>query len=99
MKNDIEKSEFKDFVTDRTKSQQEIDTQLDRSDGGFQKNESSGGSRKLEREEYQDDEALGGNDTGGRKPDGEGSATNYKNGKRKEERERHAVGGCIGFTL
>ena len=59
-KTDLEKSEFKDFIIDRTKSQQEIDTQIDRLADEFQKDESSEESHELAREEYQDAEDLGG---------------------------------------
>ena len=39
MGRDLEKIEFNDFIVDRAKSQQENDTQIDRSDGEFRKNE------------------------------------------------------------
>ena len=45
--------EFKDFLIGRAKSQQGIDDQIGRLDDDFQKNESSGESHELEREEYQ----------------------------------------------
>ena len=48
------KSEFKDFIIGRTKSQQEIDTPIDRMGGELRKNESSEESHELEREEYRD---------------------------------------------
>ena len=45
-------SEYKGFIIDRAKPQQEIDTQIDRMDDGLQKNESPEESHELEREEY-----------------------------------------------
>ena len=52
---DLEKSEFKDFIIDRAKSQQEMDTRPDRlAEGFWKKNESSEEIDELEREEYRD---------------------------------------------
>ena len=53
MPNDLERSGYKEFIIDRAKSQQDIDTKIDRIDDEFRKNESSEESHELEREEYQ----------------------------------------------
>ena len=52
LKNASEKSAYKEFVIEREKSRRDIDTQLDRIAGGFQKNESSEESHELEMDGY-----------------------------------------------
>ena len=59
MENDLGKREFKDYIIGRAKSQQEMDTQIDRMADEFRKNESSEEIHELEREGYRDDEELG----------------------------------------
>ena len=51
--NELGKSEYREFVIDRSKSQQEIDTQIGRIADEFQKNESPEESYELGSEEYQ----------------------------------------------
>ena len=94
MKNDLEKSEFKDFTICRSKSQQEIDTQIGRSDDEFRKNESSEEIHELGREEYRDaEESAEMSERERSKPCKYGSATNYKRSrsKKKKKKATHAV--------
>ena len=53
MKNELEKAGYKEFIIGRSKSQQEIDTQIGRIADEFQKNESPEESYELGSEEYQ----------------------------------------------
>ena len=64
MKNDLGKSEYTDFIIDRAKSQQWVDTQIDRIGDEFQKNESAEERHELEREEYRNTGGWGGNIAG-----------------------------------
>ena len=49
MENDLGKREFKDYIIGRAKSQQEMDTQIDRMADEFRKNANSGKIHDLER--------------------------------------------------
>ena len=51
--NELGKGEYREFVIDRSISQKEIDTMIDRIADEFQKNESSAESYELGIEEYQ----------------------------------------------
>ena len=87
----LEKIGFKDFIIGRAKSQQEIDTQIDRLGDEFQTNESSEESHESGREEYQDADELG-----GMLPRGENRRRRkrhrfLKSGKGKKQ-EIHAIG-------
>ena len=52
MKNDFGKSEYGEFIIDRAKSRQAIDTQIDRIDDELRKHEGSEEIHGLEREAY-----------------------------------------------
>ena len=58
-KKEIEKGEFEGLIIDRPKSQQEIDTQIDQLDGGFQKTECSEEMPELEGDGDRYSEGLG----------------------------------------
>ena len=58
MKNDLEKSEFKDFIIGLAKSQHAIDTQIGRLGGEFPKNERPEEIHELERKDYRDSGEL-----------------------------------------
>ena len=52
-------SEYKEFIIERTKSQRDIDTQIDRVDDEFQKNGSSEERHELGIEEYRNSGGRG----------------------------------------
>ena len=84
MKNDLAASEFKDIIIDRAKSQQEVDTQIDRLADGlerkFWRNSRVRKSRVSRR--------LGiGRNGARRKPCKYGSATNYKSSNEKRSKK------------
>ena len=60
LKKEIEKWEFEGLVVDLSKSQQGIDTQIDRLAGEFRKNESPDGIHELERDCGRNSGGLGG---------------------------------------
>ena len=93
MGDDLGESEFKDFIFGRPKSQQEMDTQIDRLCDEFRKNESSEEIHALGREEYRDADELAEMPHGGRTPCKYGSATNYKRNKKKS-REKSIPSGA-----
>ena len=72
-----------------------MDTQIDRSDGDFRKNESPDESRELEREEYRDSDELAELPHGGGPVNMEAQPI-IKAAKIKKK-ESHAVGSWVGF--
>ena len=58
MKNDLQQSEFNNFIIGRAKSQLGIDTQIDRMADEFPKNERSGGNSRVRKRGYRDDEEV-----------------------------------------
>ena len=59
LKREIERGEFGGLIVDRSKSQQEIDTQTDRLSGEFRKTESSDGIHEFGRDGNRNPEGLG----------------------------------------
>ena len=59
LKKEIEKGEFGGLIIDRAKSQQEIDTQIDRLADGFRTKESSDGIHELGRDGSHNSGGLG----------------------------------------
>ena len=58
-KKEVEKEEYKGFIIDRSRYRPEIDTQIGRIAGEFQKNENAEESHELEREGYQNSGTWG----------------------------------------